>query len=50
MLVEGNLDQVSAIMENVISNQAAKYRAGLEIRQSFDRQPGFPKPTYRITN
>ena len=49
MLVEGNLDQVSTVMESAISNQAAKYRAGLEIQQSFNRQPGFPKPTYRIT-
>jgi len=48
VLVEGNLEHVTSVMENVITNEVAKHEAGLQMRQSFNRRPGYPKPTYRI--
>lgn len=48
MLVEGELEQMAVEMENVIAQEAAKYQARLETLQSFNRRPGYPKPTYRI--
>ena len=49
VFVEGDLAHVTSVMENVITNKVAKYKAGLEMCQSFNHRPGYPKPTYHIS-
>jgi G3E family GTPase len=48
VLIEGNLDQVSAIIEDGINFVLGNHKAKLELINQFDRRPGYPKPTYRI--
>ena len=48
VLIEGELEQVSAILENGINSVLGNQNAKLEIINQFDRRPGFPKPTHRI--
>ena len=50
VLVEGDLDQIAAVFVNMITQEANKYQAKLETHLSFNRRPGYPKPTYRISN
>lgn len=48
VLIEGELDRVSAILEDSINFILGNQKAKLEVINCFDRRPGYPKPTYRI--
>jgi Ni2+-binding GTPase involved in maturation of urease and hydrogenase len=48
LLVEGDLVHIQAAMDQAISNAVRSFEADYVIDRSFERRPGFPKPTYRI--
>ncbi|MDO9546983.1 MAG: hypothetical protein Q7J07_09595 [Pelolinea sp.] len=48
MLIEGELEQVSSIVEDSFTAEAIIFSAGLELIDRCDHLSGYPKPTNRI--